>query len=55
MVKILYGDGTNEVAASAETVIISNGKGAVIILSHAAFREVVLGWERMLEEEAEDA
>ena len=52
MIQILFADGKHEVAASAEAVIMSDGKGAVITLSRAEFRETVIGWERMLEREA---
>jgi len=51
--KVLYADGVAEVAAGPDEVVISRG-GAVITLSRAAFREVVLGWERLLEREEEE-
>lgn len=55
MVRVLFADGKNEVAADAETVIVSDDRNQVISLSRAEFREVVIGWERMLEEETTDA
>jgi hypothetical protein len=50
LVKILYGDGTTEVAAGPDAVVFSE-EGNVITLSRAAFREVMLGWTRLLERE----
>ena len=55
MIQILFADGKHEVAADRETVIVSDEKNQVISLSRAEFREVVIGWERMLEREANDA
>jgi hypothetical protein len=51
LVKILYGDGTTEVAAGPDAVVFSE-EGNVIAISRAAFREVVIGWERLLDQEA---
>jgi hypothetical protein len=48
--KVIYGDGTNEVAVAAESVIIT-GEDSMVVLSRASFREVVIGWERLREEE----
>ena len=48
----IYGDGTNEVAVTDESVMLSDEHG-IVVLSRAAFREVVLGWERHLAQEAE--
>ena len=55
MIQILFADGKHEVAADRETVIVSDENNQVIALSRAEFRETVIGWERMLEEEANDA
>jgi hypothetical protein len=49
---ILYGDGTNEVAVTSESIMLSDAHG-IVLLSRAAFREVVLAWERHLAQEAE--
>jgi hypothetical protein len=51
--KVIYGDGTSEVAVSEQSVMISNEDGAMVVLSRSAFREIVLGWERLLDQEAE--
>jgi len=51
--KVLYADGVAEVAAGPDEVVISRG-GAVITLSRAAFREVMLGYQRLLEREDEE-
>ena len=52
--QIIYGDGTNEVAVTAESIMISDAHG-IVLLSRAAFREVVLGWERHLAQEQEQS
>jgi hypothetical protein len=53
-VKIIYGDGTNEVAVGNGFVTLSRASDqSGIVLSEAAFREVVLGWERLMAERAE--
>jgi len=51
--KTIYGDGQNTVAVDAVSVVLTNREGEVIVLSHAAFREVVLGWERHKAQEEE--
>jgi hypothetical protein len=49
-IHVLYGDGTNTVSADADNVIICR-EDTCIILSRAAFREVVLGWHRLVSQE----
>lgn len=51
--KVIYGDGTNEVAATEQSVLLSDAHG-IVALSRGAFREVVLGWQRLLAQEEED-
>ena len=54
VVKTIYGDGTNTVRVTKDQVHIHQGVNVVVALSRAAFREIVIGWERLLEEEEED-
>jgi len=47
----IYGDGHNKVVVDEDTVVLSNHDDdgepdSVVVFSHAAFREVALGWER---------
>jgi hypothetical protein len=49
---ILYGDGSTEVAVTDESVMLSDAHG-IVVMSRAAFREVVLGWTRHLAQEEE--
>ena len=52
--KVIYGDGTNTVGVGKGLVTFSNAREqSVVVLSEAAFREVVLGWERFKSEEAQ--
>ena len=51
-VQCIYGDGTHEVSVTEAEVMLSDGTGSIVILSRAAFREAVIGWERLLQEEA---
>lgn len=44
--KVVYGDGQVEMAVSVDAVIISGHDGQVLSVSHAAFREMVIGFER---------
>jgi|APFre7841882630_1041343.scaffolds.fasta_scaffold373100_1 hypothetical protein len=47
LVKVLYADGRYRVEAHPDTVTIADEKqDASITISHAAMRELVLGWER---------
>lgn len=50
---IVYGDGTQEVSVDEENVTIRDGE-SVIVVSRAAFREIVLGWHRRLDQEREE-
>lgn len=50
--RIIYGDGRMTVEVTADRVLFSYGD-VVLGLSRAAFREVVLGWQRLLEQEDE--
>ena len=52
--KTIYGDGQHEVAVDVDGVTISEHGGQVLILSHAAFREIVLGFERWHEMREEE-
>jgi len=49
----LYGDGTHEVNVTGDEVMLSDGEGGIVVLSRDAFREVVIGWTRLLEQEQE--
>lgn len=58
--KTIYGDGTRAVLVTGDEVIVTevvtsdDGKSSTyhaIAMSHAAFREVVLGWTRHEDEE----
>lgn len=52
--KTIYGDGETFVRVDDESVTLTDDDGAVtIVLSRAAFREVVIGWERLLDREGE--
>lgn len=51
--RCVYGDGTNEVTVSKSEVMLSDGTGSLVILSRAAFREIMLGYERLLQQEDE--
>jgi hypothetical protein len=51
--RCVYGDGTNEVTVSATEVMLSDGTGSLVVLSRAAFREIMLGYERLLQQEDE--
>lgn len=53
-VKTVYGDGTNEVRVSQESVYFLRDGEVVEVLSRAAFRSVVIGWQEMLLMEAEE-
>jgi len=53
--KVIYGDGKHEVSVDVETVIFSDHEGQVLVLSHAAFREVVIGFERWHEQRLDEA
>jgi hypothetical protein len=52
--KTIYGDGTNLVHVTQDQVHIHQGVNVVVTLSRATFREIVIGWKRLLEEEEED-
>ena len=51
MDRVIYGDGKNEATVTEDEILITDGAESVV-LSRAAFREVVIGWERLLDEEA---
>lgn len=51
--KIIYGDGKNEVVVTEGEVVISDGND-IVTMSHAAFREVVIGWRRFTEKLSEE-
>ena len=51
--RTIYGDGVHEVNVSATEVMLSDGDGAIVVFSRAAFREVCLGWERLMQQEDE--
>jgi hypothetical protein len=50
--RTIYGDGKNEVTVSPTEVVLSDGTD-LVIFSRAAFREIVLGWERLQQQEDE--
>ena len=51
--RTIYGDGQHEVVVDEEAVTIIGPDGNPLLkLSRAVFREIVLGWERVHEEEA---
>jgi len=45
MDKVLYGDGATEVKAGPELVFFRQGS-MLVVVSHAAMREIALSWER---------
>ncbi len=48
----IYGDGHHEVVVGAERVCIwDRDKQSLVDMSRAAFREVVIGWDRLRERE----
>ena len=49
--RTIYGDGSNEVTVTEAEVMLSDGTGSVVVLSRAAFREVCIGWHRLLDQE----
>lgn len=57
----IYGDGTRSVVVTGEEVIVreqytdvdGNESFRLIAFSHAAFREIALGWQRLHEQENE--
>jgi hypothetical protein len=55
--KVIYGDGKWEVSVQAGAVVFTRqqmGEGiSYMKLSRAAFREIVIGWDRFLEQEDE--
>ena len=51
--RTIYGDGVHEVTVSDTEVLIADGDGGLVVLSRAAFREIVLGWERLQQQEDE--
>ena len=55
--KVIWGDRVHEAAVDDECVMLSGDDNALVILSHAEMRELVLGWQRYLdmkeEQEAE--
>lgn len=51
--RCIYGDGSHEVTVSKTEVMLSDHTGAVVVYSRAAFREVMLGWERLMQQEDE--
>lgn len=59
--RIIYGDGKNEVSVLGDQVAITqvgeHDDGTMVLtaihMSHDAFREVVLGWQRLRETEKE--
>ena len=52
--KVLYGDGVTLVSAGPELVFFRQGN-MLVTVSHAAMREIMLGWDRheKMEEENE--
>jgi len=50
VIKIIYGDGTNTVRVTKDQVLIQHND-FVLPLSRAAFREIVIGWVRLLDQE----
>ena len=50
--RTIYGDGQHEVTVSPTEVMIAEGD-QLVIMSRAAFREVLLGYERLLQQEDE--
>ena len=52
---VIYGDGTNRVEVDGNDVLISGldkeSKPANVGISRDAFREIVIGWNRLLERE----
>lgn len=52
--KTIYGDGTNEVMVSGDSVYFLRNGDVGATLSRAAFRAVVMGWQEMLLMEAEE-
>ena len=49
--RTIYGDGVHEVVVDDENVTVLGADGNPLFkISRAAFREIVLGWERVLEE-----
>jgi hypothetical protein len=50
--RTIYGDGQHEVTVSPTEVMIAEGD-QLVIMSRAAFREVMLGYERLLQQEDE--
>jgi hypothetical protein len=55
--KVIYGDGTHEAAVGDGLVVISEtaegGATQTVAMSEAAFREVVIGWQRHLDVKTE--
>jgi hypothetical protein len=52
--RCVYGDGSHEVTVSATEVWLSDHTGSIVVYSRAAFREVILGWERLMQQEDEE-
>jgi len=50
VIKIIYGDGTNTVRVTKDQVRIQHND-FVVPLSREAFREIVIGWVRLLDQE----
>jgi len=50
VVKTIYGDGTNTVRVTKDQVRIQHND-FVTSLSREAFREIVIGWVRLLDQE----
>ena len=48
----IYGDGTHLVTVDEAEVMLSDGS-AFVVMSRAAFREAVIGWQRLLDQESE--
>ena len=58
MEHVIYGDGYNKVAVTENQVIITrhdahSEEESVIVFGRKAFREVVLGWDRLRDQEEE--
>jgi hypothetical protein len=51
--RTIYGDRTHKVTVSATEVMLSDHTGSIVVYSRAAFREVLLGYERLLQQEDE--
>jgi len=49
----IYGDGTMTVVVTAHDLDFISSNNDVVSMSREAFREVVIGWTRLLEQEAE--